>query len=48
MERITLNTTKMTIEEAFEYFLFAKNSQGLAERTIHSYGLTLCCSRVYN
>ena len=37
MERITLNSSKMTIEEAFKYFLFAKNAQGLTEKTIHSY-----------
>ena len=37
MDRITLNSSKMTIEEAFEYFLFAKNSQGLSEKTIESY-----------
>ena len=27
----------MTLEEAFEYFLFAKNVQGLTEKTIESY-----------
>ena len=37
MEKITLNTPKMTIEEAFQYFLFAKNAQGLTEKTIESY-----------
>ncbi len=37
MDRITLNSSKMAIEEAFEYFLFAKNAQGLTEKTIHSY-----------
>ena len=34
MEKITLNSTKMTIEEAFEYFIFAKNAQGLTEKTM--------------
>ena len=37
MEKITLNSTKMTVKEAFEYFIFAKNAQGLTEKTIHSY-----------
>ncbi len=37
MEKITLNSSKMTIEEAFEYFIFAKIAQGLTEKTIHSY-----------
>lgn len=36
MERITLNSSKMTIEEAFKYFLFAKNAQGLTQKTIES------------
>ena len=37
----------MTIEEAFEYFIFAKNSQGLTEKTIHSYRDHLHCISKY-
>ena len=37
MEKITLNSTKMTVEEAFDYFIFAKNAIGLTEKTIHRY-----------
>ena len=47
MKRITLNSSRMTIEEAFEYFIFAKNSQGLTERTIHSYRDHLHCISKY-
>lgn len=47
MERITLNSSRMTIEEAFEYFIFAKNSQGLAEKTIKSYRDHLHCISKY-
>ena len=47
MKRITLNSSRMTIEEAFEYFIFAKNSKGLTERTIHSYRDHLHCISKY-
>ena len=37
MEKISLNSSTMTIEEAFKYFLFAKTAQGLTKKTIQGY-----------
>ena len=47
MERISLNSSTMTIEEAFEYFLFAKTAQGLTKKTIHGYRDHCHCNSKY-
>ena len=37
MARIKFNSSTLTMEEAFEKFLFAKNAQGVTEKTLIGY-----------
>lgn len=43
MAKIKFNSSTLTMEEAFEKFLFAKNAQGVTEKTLIGYENHLHC-----